>query len=636
MRHPNGLWQRAAAVFASAALTAAMCAPVPAQAASTAATYSPVVNVKAQNFGNGAAQAPATLTAVKLDSRWLTGLGSGAYNAELATWASVIATAAYEGSVVSAGSAQTSAGFEQRLGQLLGAYGFQDVEYRAVTAGSASAPDQDDTTAVVMAHKPVTTATGRVEAYLLAVQGTSGQEEQWLSNFDVGDTRSYGGATQAAHPDWKTEEHHKGFDVTAARVDRVLAEYIAATSSSASGDAKTLLLTGHSRGAAIANILGAEYEHSTLAGAPAMTVGAYGGAGSQHKLAAVQTYTFACPAVTTGSAERSSVFNICNADDFIPAMPLESWGFKRYGTDIVLSVAASEDAALLFEHFTGTEYASPRVEALVGLFERCAGSRQGLYEATAECSVQGTSRAELEAERTAVAAAAERLGAGSCVDLGAVTQGAGGGCSFTKAVKPQFLLTGLALACANGSKGLDALVPLLGDAATVLKGSALEGVFNGIVYALMQEGTALFCPHYTAAYYSIAALQEEGGAELALGNATYVLGSVAARSACYAAPISSAAKKSTLTVPQSVSVAGKGFAVTGIAPRAFAGAKATKLVIRAQGLSKKSLRNCLKGSKVQRVAVQAYKGKAKNRAYALKLKGWLAKSNSGRNVQVTY
>ncbi|MGN0039387.1 MAG: hypothetical protein ACI36Y_09715 [Coriobacteriales bacterium] len=634
MRHPNGLWQRAAAVLASAALTAAMCAPVPAQAASTAATYSPVVSVKAQSFGNGAAQAPATLAAVKLDSRWLAGLGSGTYNAELATWASVIATATYESSVVSAGSVQASAGFEQRLGQLLDAYGFQDVEYRAVTAGSASAPDQDDATAVLMAHKPIATASGQVDAYLLAVQGTSGQEEQWLSNFDVGDTRSYGG-TQTAHPDWKTEEHHKGFDVAAARVDRVLAEYMAATPSSAGG-AKTLLLTGHSRGAAIANILGAEYEHSTLAGAPAMTVGAYGSAGSYHKLAAVQTYTFASPAVTTGSAERSSVFNICNADDFIPAMPLESWGFKRYGTDVVLSVAASDAAALLFEHFTGTEYASPRVEALVGLFERCAGSREGLYEATAECAVQGTSRAELEAERAAIAAAAERLGAGSCVELGAVTQGAGGGCSFTKAVKPQFLLTGLALVCANSSKGLDALVPLLSDASTALKGSPLESVFSGIVYTLMQEGGALYCPHYTATYYSIAALQEEGGAELALGNATYALGSVAARSACYTAPTSSAAKKSTLAVPQSVSVAGKGFAVTGIAPRAFAGAKATKLVIRAQGLSKKSLRNCLKGSKVQRVVVQAYKNKAKNRAYALKLKSWLAKSNSGRNVKITY
>ncbi|MDD6768819.1 MAG: hypothetical protein PUD82_05450, partial [Coriobacteriaceae bacterium] len=60
------------------------------------------------------------------------------------------------------------------------------------------------------------------------------------------------------------------------------------------------------------------------------------------------------------------------------------------------------------------------------------------------------------------------------------------------------------------------------------------------------------------------------------------------------------------------------------------------LVIEAKGLSKKSLRNCLKGSKIQRVVVRAYKSTKKNEDYALLLKKYLAKSNSGRNVKVSW
>ena len=99
--------------------------------------------------------------------------------------------------------------------------------------------------------------------------------------------------------------------------------------------------------------------------------------------------------------------------------------------------------------------------------------------------------------------------------------------------------------------------------------------------------------------------------------------------------IVAAAKKSDeLTVPRSLKVANKRYAVRGIEPKAFAGTKATKLVIEAKGLSKKSLRNCLKGSKIQRVVVRAYKSTKKNEDYALLLKKYLTKAVCGKTVKV--
>lgn len=98
--------------------------------------------------------------------------------------------------------------------------------------------------------------------------------------------------------------------------------------------------------------------------------------------------------------------------------------------------------------------------------------------------------------------------------------------------------------------------------------------------------------------------------------------------------IAAAKKSAVLTVPLSVKVGNKRYAVRGIEPKAFAGTKATKLVIEAKGLSKKSLRNCLKGSKIQRVVVRAYKSTKKNEDYALLLKKYLTKAVCGKTVKV--
>ncbi|MDD6739410.1 MAG: hypothetical protein PUD96_05265, partial [Coriobacteriaceae bacterium] len=521
MKRTYSFWKRAVSVLTSAALAVTMCVPALAWgssngAAESAQTITCEVSVKAKNFGNGETGNTATLSGVKLEDSWLTDSeATAAYKGELATWASIAATAAYEDDttvtvtsrVIGTTSADVAeAGAYSAPGaQLLVNYGFEDIKYVKLQ-GSSYAEDKDDVTAVVMAHKLINTGTAEspaiTDAYLLATQGTDGTEAQWKSNFDVGDT-----SKQSSHPDWKTAAHHKGFDAAAARVDRVLAEYMQCKGTS--GAAKTLLITGHSRGAAIANILGAEYEQSTLeTPSPTLCVGAYGGSTPTHTLSAVQTYTFASPAVTTGSASRSTVFNICNSNDFISAMPLESWGFKRYGTDIVFDVANNAAITSNFKTLTGSDYDSPDVNTLVELFKGCATNRQELYSKEVESVVCSSTLSYVEENHSEAVAAVQALGVGYCVEIGAVHADAEKDTySFTKKIKPQLLLTSLAGICANSSN-FDKLIPLLGNTYAVLSLNDLESVFSGIMSMFMMSGDAFFYPHYTATYYSIAKLTQ--------------------------------------------------------------------------------------------------------------------------------
>ena len=86
------------------------------------------------------------------------------------------------------------------------------------------------------------------------------------------------------------------------------------------------LVTGHSRGAAVANLLGAELTER------------YGAEN-------VFVYTFATPrTVREGGEAYGNIFNVINPADIVTYLPFPQWGFGRNGADILLPV---DDAALL-------------------------------------------------------------------------------------------------------------------------------------------------------------------------------------------------------------------------------------------------------------------------------------------------
>ncbi|MBR4727952.1 MAG: leucine-rich repeat protein, partial [Clostridia bacterium] len=141
--------------------------------------------------------------------------------------------------------------------------------------------------------------------------------DQWYSNFDPDATES-----SMYHKDAEKGDNHLGFIDARDYVYYQLSKYYEDNNID-KGSAK-LLLTGHSRGAAAANLLAAELIDN----------GRFANANS------IYTYTFATPRGTAlekaESIRYNSIFNIVNPEDFVTKVMLDSWGFKRYGTTYTL------------------------------------------------------------------------------------------------------------------------------------------------------------------------------------------------------------------------------------------------------------------------------------------------------------
>ncbi len=136
--------------------------------------------------------------------------------------------------------------------------------------------------------------------------------KEWYSNFDVGKNVN-------------TTKVHEGFfkasEFALKKLDMYMSNY------GIDKDHCKFLVTGHSRGAAVANLFSKEL------------VDIYT---SQN----VYAYTFATPNTTTSedahSESYAGIFNFVNPEDFIAYIPLENWGFTKYGTTITFPSAQSD------------------------------------------------------------------------------------------------------------------------------------------------------------------------------------------------------------------------------------------------------------------------------------------------------
>lgn len=239
------------------------------------------------------------------------------YNKNLAVLASLYAGDVYDNSYIRVDTgAEGGSDYAASLSKL---FGMKDIKIKPIAYGGSIPPvDKDDRSEIVIGHREVEYKNAKREIILLQVRGTNGTNEEWSSNFDVGaDSIEYTNAT-GEHPQWNNKENHKGFDVATNRIIAEVNNYI--TEHSLRTKPKSILITGHSRGAAISNILGKYFEDD-------------GGYKSY-------TYAFATPntTVNSGSASYKTIFNIVNEDDIVPYMPIEHWGFKKYGKVKSISV----------------------------------------------------------------------------------------------------------------------------------------------------------------------------------------------------------------------------------------------------------------------------------------------------------
>lgn len=162
--------------------------------------------------------------------------------------------------------------------------------------------------------------------------GESGVKE-WIGNLYLG-----------------TSEEHEGFERAKTNVEKMVYQYKDEICQQEQ-DLK-LLLCGHSRAAATANLLGAELDRSQNFGIAAENI---------------YTYTFATPNVTTKDKVRDAlydnIFNIVDFLDLVPAVPLKAMGYDKYGVTAVIANRLKEDyeetkkkAGVDYSRYTGENY----------------------------------------------------------------------------------------------------------------------------------------------------------------------------------------------------------------------------------------------------------------------------------------
>ena len=259
------------------------------------------------------------------------------YNGELARASMLLSALAYSESGYYQQGNEQPPYMEQALSRL----GFEDVStdsyrYRSEVIDEALSLVRQDTDAaaytIAVKELPASGGGAPRTLVLLSVRGSYGSE--WLSNLDV----------LSAGDDADGDARHPGYVDATAEVCEELGRRIG--SIHARGRAAELLLVGHSRGGAIANLVAAQAADALAGDA----------AGSALQLAdgdGVRAYTFATPMTTRDDgacardARYASIFNVLNPADIMPYLPLASWGYGRYGTDIELPSAgdAGFDAA---------------------------------------------------------------------------------------------------------------------------------------------------------------------------------------------------------------------------------------------------------------------------------------------------
>ena len=150
----------------------------------------------------------------------------------------------------------------------------------------------------------------------VVIRGTPGNKEEWLSNINIWNSFLQKKKSQEG-------AYHEGFYKAVLKVKDALANY--ADKKNLDLKKSSLLITGHSRGAALSNLLSALLADEELI----LTDRTF-------------TYAFATPNVTTRTDARDSkynfIYNIVNGEDIVPTVPPyeKKWRFTKFGQTMAI------------------------------------------------------------------------------------------------------------------------------------------------------------------------------------------------------------------------------------------------------------------------------------------------------------
>lgn len=182
------------------------------------------------------------------------------------------------------------------------------------------------------ALKEIDTDAGKRNLLFAVIRGTPLSANEWISNLGISDSTK------------KDAEIHEGFFITMQSVKDSLVRFV--RSHKIDLEKTFILITGHSRGAAIANLMGAE-----LCGDNFFPGGR------------TFVYTFAAPNVTqrsdTGQQKYDFIWNIVNAEDIVPSVPpnRNNWRWNKFGRTLVLANNWNTDSAVFQNQYI------PRINA---------------------------------------------------------------------------------------------------------------------------------------------------------------------------------------------------------------------------------------------------------------------------------
>ena len=180
-----------------------------------------------------------------------------------------------------------------------------DIDYSAPILGNNQA-------AFSFATKKIRSWAAEKTLVFVVIRGTPLNANEWISNVNISDT------TKTA------EAIHEGFFNAAQQIHNSLVYYL--LKHSIDPDSCCFLVAGHSRGAALANLLGAIMADEGF-----------------FDTDCIYDYTFAAPNVSiaekTVSPAYDFIWNIVNAEDIVPCVPPcrgDSWQYRKFGNTLTM------------------------------------------------------------------------------------------------------------------------------------------------------------------------------------------------------------------------------------------------------------------------------------------------------------
>lgn len=240
-----------------------------------------------------------TFIPIDWDEKWFGEKSSFEYNHSLARVACYFSDAAYS-DVPGSPKKNNLLDAYKEIGITEGDIEFHyDIDYTNAMWGK-------DQCAFSIASKKIKSSKGERFLIFVIVRGTPFNASEWISNLNVGETSEM------------QDSLHQGFARAANIIHTALISYMLRRKIDPTDS--FLFMTGHSRGAAVSNMLSAIILEDNF-----------------FKPENIYTFTFASPNVTTSddcqSEKYGFIWNIVNAEDIVPTVPMnrDNWKFKKYG-----------------------------------------------------------------------------------------------------------------------------------------------------------------------------------------------------------------------------------------------------------------------------------------------------------------